>query len=88
MTLKDIREKIDLIDDELITLIKKRINLLKDIIIIKHDQGISVLDKDREEQILSKADNLDLLYRDTVRGVLSTLIDKSRHLQIKLNEYE
>lgn len=52
MNLDEIRNKIDLIDEELLELFIKRLELVRDIARLKSENNAKILDKNREEKIL------------------------------------
>lgn len=52
MELEKLREEIDMVDDGIISLLSKREGLIKEIALIKKRNGIPVLDREREAQIL------------------------------------
>jgi len=53
MDLKELREKIDTIDDELVRLFQERMRVAADIAAYKKESGMAVLDKSRERQKLN-----------------------------------
>ena len=54
MNREDIREKIDAIDDELCDLFSKRMDLALSMAKYKKENGLAVLDQDRENQVLHR----------------------------------
>ena len=52
--LEDIRVKIDEVDEQLSELFAKRINLVKEVSKLKHEQGLPIEDLKREAEILRK----------------------------------
>ncbi len=54
MDLKDIRNKIDSIDDQLIVLFKKRMELVNDVAAYKRANGLPVLNSQREKDIIDR----------------------------------
>ncbi|MBR6522381.1 MAG: chorismate mutase, partial [Oscillospiraceae bacterium] len=52
MDLKDLRVKIDAIDDELVRLFQERMKIAADVAAYKKENGMAVLDKARERQKL------------------------------------
>ena len=54
MKLTNLREEIDIIDNKLITLLKERTNLAKQIAQIKKQSNLPIEDKEREQQIMNK----------------------------------
>ena len=54
MNLEELRQKINQIDDELIKLLEKRMDLVSKVASYKLETGKAVLDSKREETILNK----------------------------------
>lgn len=79
-----LRQKIDEIDDKILSLLKERIEISKKIGEIKRKQGIPVKDLRREEekysQVKEKALKLGLNPED-VTNIYRKIIDMSIHVQ-------
>ncbi len=56
-TLESYRKQIDAIDEELLTLLKKRLHIAEKIGMYKKENNIDVLDKSREHEIIEKLSN-------------------------------
>jgi monofunctional chorismate mutase len=54
MELKDLRNKIDQIDQELATLIEQRLEVVKQIGDYKKKHNLPILDQNREQEVLDK----------------------------------
>ena len=54
MELKDLRNKIDQIDQELVTLIEQRLEVVKQIGEYKKKHNLPILDQNREQEVLDK----------------------------------
>lgn len=54
MVLKNLRKKIDKVDDSIIKLLEKRKNVSNEIISIKRERGIEVRDLKREKEIVKR----------------------------------
>ena len=54
MELKDLRNKIDQIDQELVTLIEQRLEVVKQIGDYKKKHNLPILDQNREQEVLDK----------------------------------
>ena len=52
--LEDIRARIDEVDERMAELFAERINLIKDVSKLKHEQGLPIEDLKREEEVLRK----------------------------------
>lgn len=79
MKLEDIRRKIDKIDREMLVLLQERMGMALRSKKFKE----SVSDPKREEELLSRAErlNLDLVERPFTRQLLKTIISESKRLQ-------
>lgn len=86
--LQDCRVKIDLIDEELIKLFEKRMDLIKEVILFKKENNISILDSNREAQMLennlNKISNID--YKKYYEQILKAYLDVSKKMQKDLNK--
>ena len=54
MELKELRNKIDEIDQELVKLIEKRIEIVKEIGKYKKEHNLPILDQNREDEVINK----------------------------------
>ncbi|MCR4925202.1 MAG: prephenate dehydratase [Clostridiales bacterium] len=84
MELSDVRKRIDKIDDELLVLLKQRMEAAKDVATIKKEKGIPILNTQRENEILDEISENSGEYANYMRIVYATLMDVSRGLQHKL----
>lgn len=73
-----LRKKIDEIDERILDLIAKRLNIVEEIGKEKRNSGIGIVDKKREELILS-----DLKKSGEEKGVSSEVIEKIWKILIK-----
>ena len=55
--IKDLREEVNMVDKELVAVLKKRFLVVKKMIEVKDKEKVNVEDLDREKEILSKFDN-------------------------------
>lgn len=80
-----LRERIDLIDREIIALFEKRMGVVLDVAEYKKTHSANVLQSSREEEVLQKAvDNLsDKNYADAARQLMTELMGLSKDLQRK-----
>ncbi len=85
MNLEECREKIDPIDDQLADLFKERMYLATDVARYKKENGLNVLNREREREILDRMTekNGDELAIYT-KVFFNTLFDLSRSAQVKL----
>lgn len=88
MDIKEIRTKIDSIDDELSKLVRQRMALSEEVALYKKESGMPVLDRQRERDILARISETDDKYDEYVRILYSMIFDLSRSNQDKLlNSY-
>ena len=85
MTLEEIRQEIDQVDDAIVTLLEQRMNLVDQVVALKKLTGTPVLDSKREDVILArvadKVENKD--YKETVVATFSDILKRSREFQNK-----
>lgn len=83
MNLEEIRQEIDRVDDALIALLEKRMNLVGQVVDFKKLTGKAVLDNKREEVIVSrvadKVENKD--YQAAIVATFSDILKHSRTFQ-------
>lgn len=83
MTLEEIRQEIDQVDDALVALLEKRMNLVGQVVDFKKSTGKAVLDNKREEVIVSrvadKVENKD--YQAAIVATFSDILKHSRTFQ-------
>lgn len=77
------RNEIDQIDEEIIKLYEKRMEIVKEVINYKIDNNIEILDSSREEKMLNK--NLTKIskdeYKKYYKDVLSGFLKASKEMQ-------
>lgn len=83
MNLEEIRQEIDRVDDGLVALLEKRMNLVGQVVDFKKSTGKAVLDNKREEVIVSrvadKVENKD--YQAAIVATFSDILKHSRTFQ-------
>jgi len=84
--IENLRKKIDKINNELINLLAERQKLCKEIGKIKKQDGLKIIDKEREQEMLSelkeKAKKLNL-DEDYIENLFKLIIENSRKIQEK-----
>lgn len=83
--LDEYRDEIDEIDREIVQLFEKRMKTVLNVASYKKENGMEVIQSNREEVVLQKAvDNLkDKKYEDDIREVFELLMKLSRNSQKK-----
>ena len=84
MDLKELRNQIDEIDDQLIPLLMKRMDIAKEVAKYKVEHGIPVLNAEREQQILDSVGEKCGEQGDAIKTIFSATMDASRALQHKI----
>lgn len=82
--IKNLRNLIDSVDNQILELISSRAELVKEIGKLKKEKGIEVVDKNREDQIFSsllKQAKSKGLEEDTIKKVWKSLIDLSYKIE-------
>ena len=81
--LESCRNEIDSIDEEIIKLYEKRMEIVKEVINYKLDNNIEILDSSREEKMLNK--NLAIIskeeYKKYYKDVLTGFLKASKEMQ-------
>jgi len=82
-TQSDIRKELDAVDEEIVRLFEKRMNLSMQMAAWKKAQGLPVLDKQREQQVIvSRREMLtDSRYAPCVETLYKTILSLSREEQ-------
>ena len=85
MNLTDTRKAIDVLDNDLVALLEKRMQLVSEVVAYKKATGKAVFDKEREEAILEKVaarvKNKD--FEEAVVATFSDIMKQSRLYQEK-----
>ena len=83
MNLEEIRREINQIDNELIKLLEKRMELVSKVAVYKLKTGKAVLDSKREETILDKvAETVESqVYKDVIVNTFTDMMKHSRAFQ-------
>lgn len=83
MDLNEIRQQIDSVDRELVTLFEKRMNIVKDVALYKQERKMAILQPEREKIVIDKARQLmkTEALKDKVGFFFETLMDISKNSQ-------
>ncbi len=84
MDLNDIRKEIDIIDQELITLLEKRMDCAKAVGEYKQAHGIPILDKERQQKILDKVSQKAQKYSTEIKFLFEDIMHVSRMSQNRI----
>lgn len=84
MDLLELRNEIDKIDEQLIPLLLKRMNISQQVAKYKVERGLPVLNEQREQEILENVAEKCGEQGETIKTVFSATMDASRALQHKI----
>ena len=84
MEIKDLREKIDTLDREIVKLLVERMGVSAEVAAYKIANGIPVLDKTREAALLEKIASLSGDMSDYTHEIYLEILKQSRAYQDKL----
>lgn len=88
MDLASVREKIDAIDQEIVTKLNDRVRLAADVARAKHEAGLPIYHPEREEQVLAGLEQINTgplssqAIRRIYREIISAMIALEKKLQI------
>ena len=87
MDLSLLRKEIDEIDEQLVTLLLRRMEISKEVAKFKIENNLPVLNEKREKEILDKVAEKCGEQGDAVKSVFVSIMDASKELQkIIINE--
>ena len=88
--IKELRKEIDAIDDEMIPLFERRMNVAKQVAEYKRAAGATVLQSGREKEVLdlavSRLENKE--YSNEARDFMTAVMDLSKAVQLTTNPVE
>ena len=80
--IKELREKINKIDENMASLFEERMKISKDVALYKQEHGLDILDKNREDEVIKK--NLDFVcddYKDYYVNFIKEVMNESKKYQ-------
>lgn len=85
MNLDTIRQEIDHVDQELVALLEKRLQLVNQVVAYKKATGKPILDTSREDAVLQKAASRveDKAFEQTIVNTFADIMKNSRDYQAK-----
>ncbi len=88
--LKELRDKIDDIDDQLLKLIQERFEIVDEVRKYKEVNNITIVDKNRETQILNRlSENYQgILSKEEIKDIFRKIIGVSTHVQERLSNID
>ena len=91
LTIEDLRNRIDVIDEQLVRLLNVRVACAVEVGRLKHDLGLAVYQPDREAQVLAAvrkaaADLAGPLTAEAVVRIFERIIDEARRAERQASE--
>lgn len=84
--LEKLREKINAIDDEISILLEKRFTVCGEIAEEKKQNGIKILDKERESAVIKRVtEKVNVEYEEHVKAVYLAILTESKVYQAELS---
>ena len=80
--IEELREKINSLDDRIIKLLEERFSISKEIGKIKFNSERTILDKNREREIINRLDmNTKIISKESVDMIYQNIFKVSREIQ-------
>jgi chorismate mutase len=87
---RELRERVDEVDRELIRALNERARIVQEIMALKADAGAPVYDPKREEEILQRVveQNAGPIYDSSMRDIFELILHRIRDLEIQRGEFQ
>ena len=86
---RELRERVDEVDGELIEALSERARIVQEIMMLKAETGAPVYDPRREEEILQRVveQNPGPIYDSSMRDIFEIILHRIRDLEIQRGEF-
>ena len=86
---RELRERVDEVDRELIRALNERARIVQEIMALKAEVGAPVYDPKREEEILQRVveQNMGPIYDSSMRDIFELILHRIRDLEIQRGEF-
>jgi chorismate mutase len=87
---RELRERVDEVDRELIRSLNERARIVQEIMALKAEAGAPVYDPKREEEILQRVveQNEGPIYDSSMRDIFELILHRIRDLEIQRGEFQ
>src|SRR3712207_9178134 len=87
---RELRERVDEVDRELIRALNERARVVQEIMALKAEAGAPVYDPKREEEILQRVveQNTGAIYDSSMRDIFELILHRIRDLEIQRGEFQ
>ena len=85
---RELRERVDEVDSELIRALNERARIVQEIMALKAESGAPVYDPKREEEILRRVVEMNAgpIYDSSMRDIFELILHRIRDLEIQRGE--
>jgi len=86
---RELRERVDEVDRELIRALNERARVVQELATIKAEAGVPIFDPKREEEILQRAVeyNEGPIYDSSMRDIFELILHRIRDIEIQRGEF-
>lgn len=86
---RELRERVDEVDSELIRALNERARIVQEIMALKAESGAPVYDPKREEEILRRVVEMNAgpIYDSSMRDIFELIVHRIRDLEIQRGEF-
>jgi chorismate mutase len=86
---RELRARVDEVDEELIGALNERARIVQEIMALKAESGAPVYDPKREEEILRRVVELNTgpIYDSSMRDIFELILHRIRDLEIQRGEF-
>jgi 3-deoxy-7-phosphoheptulonate synthase/chorismate mutase len=87
---RELRERVDEVDKELIRALNERASIVQEIMAIKAEAGAPVYDPKREEEILQRVVEMNTgpIYDSSMRDIFELILHRIRDLEIQRGGFQ
>jgi chorismate mutase len=87
---RELRERVDEVDRELIRALNERARIVQEIMALKAERGAPVYDPKREEEILRRVveQNEGPIYDSSMRDIFELILHRIRDMEIQRGEFQ
>ncbi|HET6884795.1 MAG TPA: chorismate mutase [Rubrobacteraceae bacterium] len=87
--IRELRERVDEVDSELIRALNERARIVQEIMALKAESGAPVYDPKREEEILRRVVEMNAgpIYDSSMRDIFELILHRIRDLEIQRGEF-
>ena len=87
---RELRERVDEVDRELILALNERARIVQEIMALKAESGAPIYDPKREEEILQRVvgQNTGPIYDSSMRDIFELILHRIRDLEIQRGEFQ